>query len=238
MPCASSIKTAYLIEWLAAHRGDLDAQPEIGRRILTDDHHPAVAHFTAAQRATALRDLGQASVRRIGEAMIRGNGIDNATYNIAANLVTAAFDGPEGLQRRLRARDGSWRGLQVRRYMLADRAEHGDNEATPRALCAVLGGILRADIPGIDRRVIDAARSILLEPSDDAGPPRFTKSGALDSRPAARIRSGFLDAPGERTDVVWAVMVDSPEGEGRRCGDQLEAAAEQIERLLLRMMRI
>jgi len=161
MPAASAIKAAYLIEAFAAQAdagpsfvaipnavpaltdlplappASLDAPLPGADAVLADARHPAVAHFTPAQRATALRLLGGQSTHRVCEAMISSKGVDNATYNVAANLVTARFGGPAALTQRLHARDPRFAGLQVRRYMLADRAANGDNTATAAALAAV-----------------------------------------------------------------------------------------------------
>ena len=87
--------------------------------------------------------------------MIRGKGVSNATYNCAANLVTSALGGPEALERRIRARDPAFNGVFVRRYMLADRAKPGDNEATPGSLAAVLQRLAARNLPGLRPETIE-----------------------------------------------------------------------------------
>jgi len=232
LPCASSIKTAYLVELFAEFSDDLDVAFPGVQTILADPQHPAVAHFSAAQRATAQEHLGDASVRRVAEAMMTGRGVDNATYNIAANLVTAHCGGPAALTRSLHDRDPGWRGLQVRRYMLADRTTNGDNAATARSLAAVLEQLALGMAPGVTASAIDAARQIMArDPRGDR--QRFTKGGSLNSNPVTRVRSGFRTGPSGT--VVWVIMLAQQVDPDDRsaAGPRLAGATEAIEQLLL-----
>lgn len=234
LACASAIKTAYLCELFAAFAADLDAPLPGAAAILADAAHPAVAHFTAAQQWTAQEQLATASVRRIGAAMTNGSGVDNATYNIAANLVTAHFGGPAALTERLHARDPSWRGLRVRRYMLADRAAAGDNEATAASLAAVLAMLARRDVPGMPASAIDAARAVLAAPPAADGTQQFRKTGSLNSDPVTRVTSGFRTGPGGT--VVWVVALVQqrvPTDERPAAGIRLAEAARRIEQTML-----
>lgn len=236
MPVASAIKAAFLVELFDAFADALDEPLPGAADVLRDPAHPAVAHFSAAQRETALRDLGAASVRRLGEAMITGRGIDNATYNLAANLVIAHFGGPAKLTGRLHARAPSWRGLAVRRYMLADRTAHGDNEATAAALASVHAMLLRGEAPRVPAAAIDAAREVLARPRAADGTRLYWKGGSLDSAPVTRVRAGARSG-GEAPEVAFAVLValDEVPAAGRRgAGQRLAAVAERIEELLLR----
>ena len=232
MPCASSIKTSYMLE-LFAESPDLDAPFPGASAILDNPDHPAVVHFSAEQRETAKKLLGDASIRRMAEAMMTGRGVDNATYNIAANLVTAHFGGPTALTRRLHERAPGWRGLYVRRYMLANRKTNGDNEATSHALGAVLEQMALGAVPGVSPEALDAARQIMAKAPE--GPSqRFTKGGSLNSNPVTRVRTGFRTGP--TGSLVWAIMLidEAAPTERQAAGPKLAKATQTIERLLLR----
>jgi hypothetical protein len=253
MPAASAIKAAFLIEVFAAQasappsplaippamptltdvpfvpqRG-LDAPLAGADAVLGDAAHPAIAHFTPAQRATARRLLGGQSTRRIAEAMIASTGVDNATYNVAANLVTARLGGPAALTQRLHARDPRFHGLQVRRYMLADRRAHGDNEATAAALAAVHAALASRRVAGLDAATVQACRAVLADGADRDGRAVFRKDGALDSAPATRTRAGWRD--GRNGARVFAILL-ADDAAGVATGARLEAAAQRIEDLL------
>ncbi len=253
MPSASAIKAGYLIEAFAAQADagpsllaipsavptltDLPFAPPAGLdaplpgadAVLADASHPAIAHFTAAQRATAQRLLGGQSTHRICEAMITSKGVDNVTYNVAANLVTARLGGPAALTQRLHARDPRFAGLQVRRYMLADRVANGDNTATAAALAAVHQALARGRVPGMATATVMACRRVLADGDDDAGRAVFRKDGALDSAPATRTRAGWRHgADGTR---VFAILL-ADDRAGATVGTQLDDAAQRIEALL------
>lgn len=234
LPCASSIKAAYLVEWFAAHQDALDQPPAGVADLLADDRHPAVAHFAAPQRQAAQQALGAASVRRIGEAMITGAGVDNATYNLAANVVTAHFGGPTWLEAKLHARDPAWRGLCVRRYMLADRVAHGDNEATAHALAAVHAALARRSVRGLSPATVDAVRAVLAQSPDPAGRAVFRKGGSLDSAPVTRVEAGFCEGPRGATVHVVMLAQDGVDASARAAaGQRLGDAARRITDRLL-----
>lgn len=238
MPTASAIKAAYLIELFAADVNALDRPVAEIHSILTDAEHPAVTHFTADQRATALQALGSATVRRLGEAMITGKGVDNVTYNIAANLVTALAGGPAWLEAKLHARTPAFEDLRVRRYMLADRTTTGDNEATAHALAAVHAGLARRDVPRVSRLALDAARTVLAGPADRLGRATFQKGGALDSEPVTRVEAGFREGPDGA--VVHVVMLAWPgvaPGQRAAAGQRLGDLAKQLVQRLQRPAR-
>lgn len=238
LPCASAIKAAYLVELFAAHATALGKPLPGADAVLADGKHPAVAHFTAEQRATAQKALGGASVHRIAEAMISSKGVDNLTYNLAANLVTASFGGPAWLQAKLHARAPEWRGLQVRRYMLADRTANGDNEATAHALADVHARLARSDLPGVPQLAIDAARSVLARASDAQGRANYGKNGALDSDPITRIDAGWrTDPDGAFVHVVMLAHDGVPSAERAAAGQRLGAAAAAIVARLQRPAR-
>lgn len=238
MPTASAIKAAYLVELFAEHTDALDAPfPDAGA-LLADADHPAVRDYRPAQRAAAAQALGKASVRQVAEAMITGKGVDNATYNLAANLVTARCGGPAWLQARLHGRDPAWQGLWVRRYMLASRTEHGDNEATARALAAVHGALAAGRVPGVADGAVQAARQVLAQADDHAGRHRFGKGGALDSDPVTRVRAGWREGPtGTVVHVVMLAQDGVAAGEQAAAGQRLGEAAREIEERLLAAVR-
>jgi hypothetical protein len=234
MPTASAIKAAYLVELFAEFADNLEAPFPDADKLLSDAAHPAVRDFPAAQRATARKALSKASVRAIGEAMITGKGVDNATYNLAANLVTAHFGGPAWLEARLHQRDPSWQGLHVRRYMLANREEHGDNEATARSLAAVHGLLATGHARGVPDSAIAAARAVLARPDDDGGRHHFQKAGALDSDPVTRTVGGFTEGPsGKSVYVIMLAQDDLPTADFAAAGQKLGAAVDKIEAMLL-----
>ncbi len=235
MPVASTIKAAYLVEWFAAHPDRLDEPSAAAAAILADDQHVALRHFSAAARATARTALAGASVRRIAEAMISGRGVDNPTYNAAANVVTAWAGGPAALTTRLHARSPAWQGLQVRRYMLADRTEHGDNTATGAALAAVFGMLANRAVPGMPSTALEAARHELrLARPPAGGGSGFGKDGALASEPLTRVYAGWVER--DREVLVHVVMLARhgvPETDRAVANTALAAAAKRIEAILL-----
>lgn len=234
MPCASAIKAAYLVELFAARADALDQPLPGADGVLADARHPAVAHFSEAQRATARKALGGASTRRIAEAMISGKGVDNLTYNIAANLVTACCGGPLALDGKLHARATDWGDLRVRRYMLADRTANGDNEATAHALAAVHATLAQRRVPGLSNATVDACRAVLARPADAQGRACFAKNGALDSDPITRVEAGWREGPdGAQVYVVMLAQSGVAAAERAAAGQQLGTAATRLVTRLL-----
>ena len=222
---ASAIKVAYLIEWFAAHADALDAPAPGAAAIVNDAAHPAVAHFTADDRADIRAEIDGATVRRIGHMMIRGTDVSNAVYNAAANVTTALLGGPEALTGLIHDRDPAFGDLAVRRYMLAARDVTGDNEATAMSLAAVLQRVAARDLPGLSPGSVSALWEILRVPEDDGVlGTHYFKSGSLGSDPMIRIRSGFWDGPAGV--IVYVVMAEQPTP-GDRSRD--EAAARLVE---------
>jgi len=235
MPCASAIKAAFLVELFAAHGEGLDRPLPGAAAVLADARHPAVAHFSADQRDLATKALAAASVRRTAEVMITGKGVDNPTYNLAANLVIASFGGPAWLDTRLHARAPEWHGLHVRRYMLAGRNEHGDNEASAHALADVHARLARRDLPGVPTAAIDAARMLLVLGADARGLAHHGKGGALDSDPVTRVEAGFHQGPDGAMVHVVMLAHDGVAPDARAdAGQRLGAAAKAIVARLLR----
>ena len=190
---ASSIKTAYLIELFDTYAESLDESVSELAEIVSDESHPAVAHFSADDLTEIRREVEEATVRRLGHMMIRGSDVSNVVYNASANMVTALLGGPGALTARIQRRDVAFSGLTVRRYMLAARDVTGDNEATASSLAAVLRRIASRRIAGMEPDTISAIWDILRVPNGDStdGRVHYFKSGSLNSDPMVRIRSGF-----------------------------------------------
>lgn len=234
-PTASAIKVPLLVE-LLARCADKPA-PKLTRsaQIVDSVAHPAMKPFPAPAHAEIQTRLRNADVDTAAATMIRGDGVANATYNAAANLVIAELGGPQGADQALAAR---WPGapeIRVRRYMLAPRDEFGDNEASARALGKVWLALLRQEIPGADQALATRARAVLAVAPDAKYGAHFCKHGALDSLPLARVLSGAYER-GERG-LVYVVMLSQPAlPEGTTPADEgkrLEQTAAAIRDLLL-----
>ena len=235
-PAASSIKTAYLVEFFSDRAGALDEPVPDAVDVVGNPDHPAVVHFDADTQAEIKEHLETATARTVGRHMIRGTGVSNPVYNAAANLVTAFLGGPPELTGRIQARHPDYAGIDSRRYMLAARDVTGDNTATAGSLAAVLAAIARGDVPGVSPETHVAMRDILF--LEDTGDGRhFYKGGSLNSSPITRVLSGYYAVPGEPSggELVYAFMAEIPGPEsvapgdlepgdaGRRLQDHLEA---------------
>ena len=233
-PAASAIKPAILEEFFAAHAGALDEPPPSAPAMLGDDQHPGMVHFPSEVREEIRRGLGGASVREIGRIMIHDEGGSNAVYNAASNVAIDALGGPEATTRAIHRRDPAFGGLHVRRYMLAARDVTGDNTATAASLAAVLARLAGRDVPGLDAETVEAIRAALfLEVDPDRG-RHFFKSGALNTIPMTRIRSGWYES--DDAAIVYVVMgsIDDPgDLDPSALGDRLERrVAARTEELL------
>ena len=205
---ASAIKTFYLVELFASHRGRLDKPLPGADAVLKDDGHPAISHFSPEQRDEIRRALRGSSVRRVGEVMMGKVQASNAVYNAAANLTTATLGGPEALTRLIRDRDPAFEGVSVRRYMLRDRNEHGDNEAPATAFAALYQRLASRRFTTIDGKTIDAVREAMIERKDKSLGTSFTKDGNVDSDPLAEVRAGWWETAKGR--LVYVVMTVQP----------------------------
>jgi hypothetical protein len=210
LPTASAVKTAILIELFAKFAGSLDRAPE-GLDAVLKDEHPAVAHFTAAQREEIRKGLTDASARRIGGVMMGSIEASNLVYNAAANVAIALLGGPEGATRAIRARDPAFAPIAVRRYMLADRKAHGDNEATAEALAAVLRRLAARQVKGLEAETVEAIRKAILTKDDPKRGHHFLKDGDLASAPITVVRSGWYEPAAGGPAVVYVVMLARPD---------------------------
>ena len=210
-PAASSIKTAYLVEFFADRADTLDEPVPGAVDVVGNPEHPAIVHFDAETQAEIREHLETATARTVGRHMIRGTGVSNPVYNAAANLVTAFLGGPPELTARIQARHPDFAGIDSRRYMLAARDVTGDNTATAGSLAAVLAAIARGDVPGVSPETHAAMRDILF--LEDTGDGRhFYKGGSLNSNPITRVLSGYFAVPGEPAgrELVYAFMAEVP----------------------------
>ena len=235
-PGASAIKTAFLVELFAANAGNLDGPLAGTPEIVLDGDHPAIVHFSPAQQEEIRKELGAATVRDIGDHMIRGTRVSNVVYNAAANVTTAVFGGPEGLTQAIHKRIPGARELVVRRYMLAPRDVTGDNTTTARALAAVLQPIADRRIPGVDTATMESIRRVMHFDTSQWLGEHYYKSGALDTQPQARLRSGWFEKDGRC--MVYVVMAEQPMPEtgadaaSDDMGRAVEACANELVALL------
>jgi hypothetical protein len=228
-PTASAIKTFYLIELFARFAGALD-QPLSGvAAVLADDAHPAISHFTPEQRAEIRRELGGASVRRVGLVMMGTAPASNIVYNAAANLTTAALGGPEALTAAIRARDRAFAGVAARRYMLRDRRERGDNESPALAIAEAYRRLASRQLAGIDAPTMDAIHAALRRADDPALGRHFDKGGSLNSDPLCEIRAGWYETGKGALVYVVMTLQPMPGADGREAsGRRLATTAEDL----------
>lgn len=212
MPTASAIKTFYLVEFFAAYGDRLDSSLPETNDILGNDH-PAVSHFPPAVRGEIRRELGSASVRRIGEVMMGQTDVSNAVYNAAANLITARLGGPQKLTSLIHDRDPRFKTVMVRRYMLRDRTQPGDNEATTEAFAALYQALASRTLNGISELVMTALHEVLQRGSNSSG-VLYEKDGGLSTDPLTSVKAGWRQTgPGP---VVFVVMCRQPTVETAR----------------------
>jgi hypothetical protein len=237
MPAASVVKIAVLIELFAAHAGHLD--DPLGAdadAVLADDKHPAMAPFAAAGRGEVRAALRGATVRTVGAIMMGSKAASNAVYNGAANLAIASLGGPSEATAKIHARDATFGGVMVRRYMLASRTASGDNEATPASLAAVLAAIATAKVPGgVDAATGEAMTQAMMKASDAALGEHRHKEGTLDNDPMVCIKTGFYVRGKGKPPLVYVVGVAlsaRPTGKRDAAHRRLEKMTDAVHALL------
>jgi hypothetical protein len=236
MPAASVVKTAVLIELFAAHAGHLD--DPLGAdadAILADDKHPGMAPFSAAQRTEVRTALHGATVRTVGAIMMGSKHASNAVYNASANLAIASLGGPAEATAKIHARDATFGGVAVRRYMLASRTANGDNEATPASLAAVLASIATAKVPGgVDAATVEAMVQAMMKESAALGEHRH-KEGTLDNDPMVCIKTGFYVRDKGKPPLIYVVgaaLTAKPTGNRDAAHRRLEKMTDAVHALL------
>jgi beta-lactamase class A len=226
IPAASVVKTAVLVELFAAHAGHLDEPLGADAdAILADAKHAAMVPFSVAQRTEIQTALRGASVRDVAATMMGSHRASNAVYNASANLAIASLGGPAAATAKIRARDATFGGVVVRRYMLAPRAQGGDNDATPAALAAVLAAVATGKVPGVDAATAEAMVRVMMVQKDTLGAHRH-KEGNLDSDPMVCIKTGFYLRSGQPPLVYVVGMVLPAKPTGSR-----DAAHRRLEKL-------
>jgi hypothetical protein len=206
---ASAIKTALLIELFDQYATELDLSPPALAAFM-EDTHPAVVHFTPAQRAEIRKGLGGASVRRIGKVMMGTESASNLVYNAAANMTIALLGSPTACTERIHKRSSDLQGMTVRRYMLAPRDQPGDNMATPASLATVWRWLANNAVPDVHADTQRAIEDAILTSSKRhgvSGAHRY-KDGALDSWPRTRVYAGCVNVAG--LSRAYAVMLEQP----------------------------
>jgi hypothetical protein len=206
-PAASAVKTALLIEFFARHSADLDRRlPEL-TKMLDDEHHPAVAMFWPGEKWDVRWTFQGSTVRRLGEVMMGSRPEANHVYNAAANVIIADLGGLESATQKIHARDPDFAGIEIGRYMLAER-EPRDNEATAAALAAVLRRLATRGVPGVDDRTQEAMCQAVLTDEDPLVGTIHSKGGDLYTDPLTVVRSGWCDS--QRGTIVFVVMTAQP----------------------------
>ena len=237
MPSASAIKTFFLVEFFASHKDSLDAPVPAADKVLADDAHPAISHFTADQKQDIRKTLAGRSARELGEIMMGKAPASNVAYNAAANVIMAVSGGPERLTARIQARDPAFSKVFVRRYMLRDRNEHGDNETTAAALAALYRNLANKSLNEIEPGTIVAIRNAIIRTGSTATGFAYMKTGALDSDPLTRVEAGWKEASDGTEPVVFVVMLKQPKpGENKpraEAGKALAATCTSIRKTLL-----
>lgn len=237
MPSASSIKTFFLVEFFASRSDALDAPVPGADAILANDAHPAISHFSEDQKRDIRATLNGQSARKLGEIMMGKAPASNVAYNAAASLITAVMGGPEELTRRVQARDQAFSTVFVRRYMLRDRNERGDNEITAAALAELYRKLATRSLKGVDRGTFDAIRNATIRTGNATEGFVFSKSGALDSDPLTRVEAGWAEGPGGKEPIVFVVMLrqakPGADQERQQAGRALAETCGSIRRMLL-----
>jgi hypothetical protein len=223
-PTASSVKAFFLVELFDKHRGKLDSPLPGAAEFLKDDH-PAISHFEPAVRDEIRRDLGSATVRRVGQVMIGKTEVSNEVYNAAANLTTAVLGGPEALTAAIQRRDAAFKPVEVRRYMLRDRTKPGDNEATAESLAALYQKLAAKKLKGIDGPTMTALHEVLHKQTDPKLGTQYYKGGSLGSDPMTRVHAGWWET--KKGPLVFVVMLEQP-GPGKRDRDAAEEELRQF----------
>lgn len=237
MPSASAIKTFFLVEFFASRKDALNAPVAAADTILADDSHPAISHFTADQKQDIRKTLAGRSAREIGEIMMGKAPASNVAYNAAANVITAVMGGPERLTASIQARDPAFSKVFVRRYMLRDRNEQGDNEASAEALSTLYRNLANGSLNRIEPKTLDAIRNAVIRTGNSTEGFEYMKTGALNSDPLTRVEAGWKEPAQGKEPIVFVVMLrQSRPGTGQTrddAGKALAAACTSIRKMLL-----
>lgn len=237
MPSASAIKTFYLVELFVEHRDSLDKPLPGAEAVLMDDLHPAISHFSTDQKQDIRKTLRGKSVRELGKIMMGSAPASNAAYNAAANVITACLGGAEALTQRIQKRDPAFDHVFVRRYMLRDRNENGDNETTAHSLAMLYQMLAQRALPGVDRNTVEAIRSAMVRKGNPQAGFVYMKDGALNSDPLSRVQAGWKEFSDGSDPLIFVVMIRQmkpQQGVTREAaGDALDRACSEIQKKLI-----
>ena len=237
MPSASAIKTFYLVELFSEYRESLEKPLPGAEAVLMGDMHPAISHFSDVQKLDIRKTLGGKSVRELGKIMMGSAPASNAAYNAAANVITACLGGPEGLTKRIQKRDPAFTSVFVRRYMLRDRNENGDNETTAHSLAMLYRMLAQKELPGVARNTVEAIRSAMVRKGNPQTGFEYVKDGALNSDPLTRVQAGWKEFSDGSDPLIFVVMIRQmkPQDGVTRdaAGDALERACTEIQKKLV-----
>lgn len=223
-PAASAIKTAILIEFFSEQIESLDQPFAALGDIINSQESAAIRHFDAEQQAETRNELRDLTARQLAEAMIHKEHIEtNAAYNAAANVIIEYLGGPAALTERLQQRFPRADGLQIARYMLADRQENGDNLLTAESLATILRYLA---VGTANDELRDAVRAVLLLETDETRGDHYYKGGTLTSVPQVRIEAGWWDYRGAA--CVYVVIASRPVATGEENFDVLRSNLSEL----------
>ncbi len=225
-PAASAIKSAILIEFFSEQIESLDQPFAALSDIIDSQESVAIRHFDAEQQAAARAELRDLTARQLAEAMIHKEHIEsNAAYNAAANVIIEYLGGPMALTERIRQRFVHADGLQIARYMLADRQENADNLLTADSLASILQYLA---VGTANDKLRAAVRNVLLLETDATRGDHYYKGGTLTSAPQVRIEAGWWDDRGAA--CVYVVIATHPVATGEVDFDVLRSNLGDLSR--------
>ncbi len=226
-PAASAIKTAILLEFFSEQIDSLDLPFAALNDIIDNPLSPAINHFEISQQAVVRRELRGLTSRELAEAMIHNKHVEsNAAYNAAANVIIEYLGGPTALTQRVRHRFPQADGIQIARYMLADRQKNADNLLTAESLSLVLQRIAKGTSTDA---LSNAVRAVMLLESDVSRGDHYYKGGTLTSEPQVRIEAGWWDNQG--TACIYVVIATRPVGGGNDY-DKMRSKLEGLSKMV------
>ncbi len=226
-PAASAIKTAILIEFFSEQANSLDMPFTELNGMIDNPLNPAISHFDLSQQAAVRSELRGLTARQLAEAMIHKKHIEtNAAYNAAANVIIEYLGGPAKLTERVRHRFPRADGLQIARYMLADRQKNTDNLLTAESLSLLLIFLAKNTT---DDALRDASRAVLLLERDVSRGDHYYKGGTLTSEPQVRIEAGWWDHNGGA--CIYVVIATRPVS-GEKDFDEIRANLGELSKIV------
>jgi phage shock protein E len=103
----------------------------------------------------------------------------------------------------IHARDPRFESVMVRRYMLRDRTQPGDNEATAESFAALYQALSSRKLHGISDSAMTALHEVLKRES--AGKePLYEKDGGLSTEPLTSVKAGWKQT--SHGPLVFVVM--------------------------------